>query len=78
MMSFHHNGAYIIDELRNDDSHSSTAFNSNPFPCYNYGRGGRETFEFECNMDEDDDDDMETIQINIDNFNEEAKVEQQS
>ena len=66
MMSFHHNGAYFVDGLRNDDEYqgTGTAF-SNPFPFYNYEQAGRETFEFECNL-EDDDDDLVTIQIDID------------
>ena len=60
MMSFHHNGAYIIDGLRNDDNNAGTSY-SNPFPFYNYGAGSsRETFEFECNFDEEKEE-VETI-----------------
>ena len=62
MMSFHHNGAYIIDSLRNDDNLTGTTY-QNPFPLYNYGTGSsRETFEFECNINEDQEE-LETIQI---------------
>ena len=73
-MSFHHNGAYLIDALRNTDENNqgATSF-SNPFPFYNYGQANRETFEFECNFDEEEEE-LETIYVNPDNFKDDSTI----